>query len=86
MMSCSKCGGETRITFMVGVSAPSSIEGKFSKSALRRKDVHFTHANWETINSVCVDCTHSHFGYGNYVSRLESELKRLKEKYEPEKK
>ncbi len=78
-MKCPKCDSTNiRIQVPVGVSAPAELEGKFSKAMFRRADVNLTHANWECLDRVCVDCCWSCNGYGNYVSRLATENESLK--------
>lgn len=80
-MICPKCGSSNiRIQVPVGVSAPAELEGKFSKGMFRRADVNLTHANWECLDHICVDCCYSSNGYGNYVSRLADDNTKLTER------
>jgi hypothetical protein len=70
------------------VSAPSELVHQLSKANLRRKDVYLMGVNWETADHICDNpaCGQVIDGFGNYVTRLEAEVKRLKAQYEPEKK
>lgn len=79
MFECIKCGAETRMQLLVGVSAPSRLTGKLSKQNLRGKEVWLTHANWETADYICTntECRHVTDGYGNYVTGLEKKVAQL---------
>ena len=79
--SCLKCGSPTRIQVQATISAPGDLAHQFSKQNLRRKDVYLLGVNWETADFICTNpkCGVVRDGYGNYVSKLEKEVKRLKE-------
>jgi len=78
MYNCENCGSETRIHVQAILSTPSSLEGQFSKSNLRRKDVYLMGVNWETSDYICEKCGLVKNGYGNYVSNLKKENCELK--------
>ena len=82
---CSKCDSPTRIQVQAVISAPGNLFHLFSKQNLRQKDVYLMGVLWETTDIICTnpDCNHIDMGYGNYVTKLEKEVKRLKSKYEP---
>ena len=78
MISCQHCGSENvRIQGQATLSAPGELMYKFSKSNLRRKDVYLMGVNWETCDIICGDCSRVTPAYGNYVSRMEKEVKKL---------
>ena len=77
---CERCGSPTRMQVLATISAPGELAHKFSKQNLRRGDVHILGVNWETADYICtnVKCRHVLDGYGNYVSNLEKEVKKLR--------
>lgn len=79
MHNCTKCGKETRMQVKAVLSAPSSLEGRFSKTNLRSKDVYLMGVNWETADYICEHCRTVENGYGNYVSRLERKNEEMKQ-------
>lgn len=79
-MKCLKCGSPTRMHVQAVISAPSDLAHRFSKTNLRRSDVHLLGVLWETADYICTKCGHIHDGYGNYVSNLKRENERLKSK------
>jgi hypothetical protein len=66
------------------VQATLCTDGKyyanFTKRNLRYKESYLNSVNWETADFLCVNkkCRHVTNGLGNYVSRLEKELAKLK--------
>lgn len=86
MRKCSRCGADQRMQVQAVISAPAELERQFSKQNIRRKDVHLMGVLWETADFICTNpkCGAVDDGYGNYVTNLEKEVKRLKKKYEPE--
>lgn len=84
-MNCPKCNNEMRMMVQVTVSAPSSLESNFSKSNLRKPEVHIMGVNWEMADFFCEaeNCRTNIPGHRNYVQKLKEEVTRLKEKYEP---
>lgn len=79
---CEICGSDDiRMQVQATISAPAELNHLFSKSNLRRKDVYLLGVNWETGDFLCSNCGHIVIeGYGNYVSRLEKEVKELRKK------
>lgn len=84
MSKCPKCGSDTRIQVQAVISAPGELAHQFSKKNLRRKDVHLMGVLWETMSSICTNekCQHVTDSYGNYITKLEYENKRLKKENE----
>lgn len=82
--SCLKCGAPTRMQVQATISAPGDLAHQFSKQNLRRKDVYLLGVNWETADFICTNpkCGSVRDGYGNYVTNLEKEVKRLREMLE----
>lgn len=82
---CSKCDSPTRIQVQAVISAPGNLFRRLSKRDVRRSDVQIVGVLWDTTDIICTnsDCCHISNGYGNYVTNLEREVKRLKSKYEP---
>lgn len=83
-MKCEKCGHTTIFMVQAIITAPSEFFHKLSKQNLRNKDVMLQGVNWETADIICQNpqCNHVLAGYGNYVTKLENEVKRLKALYE----
>lgn len=54
-MLCPKCGKQTEMHVKVGLSIPSDMAGKLSKSRIRNKDVDISWADWDTAYVEC-DC------------------------------
>lgn len=78
---CPKCGHtELRMHTQVTLSTPASMYAQFSKSNLRKKEVHLESANWETSTIICPKCYWTNEGYGNYVTRLRVENEELKKR------
>jgi hypothetical protein len=84
-MNCEFCGSPTRMQVKATISAPGEFAYNLSKKNFRRSDVYLMSVSWETADFICTNpkCRRVNGGYGNYVSNLEKEVKRLKEKYEP---
>lgn len=66
---CPQCGKMMRIMGQCTLSAPAELYGRFSKTNIRRKDVHMIGANWETFDFIC-ECGYTKDACGNYVSRM----------------
>ncbi|MFT4064333.1 hypothetical protein [Paraburkholderia sp.] len=62
------------------IKAPGELYRNMTKAAYRRKDVELWGVLWETADFICTNekCGHVTDGYGNYVTRLAKENKRLK--------
>ncbi len=84
--NCPKCSGPMRMQVQAVISAPSNLAHRLSKANLRSKEVYLMGVLWETANHICTNpkCCHVLDGYGNYVTNLEKEVRRLKNAYEPE--
>ena len=84
-MKCERCGSETRMQVQAVISAPGELAHNLSKKNLKRKDVYLMGVNWETADYICTNqkCGKVFNGYGNYVTRLEKEVDRLRTKDEP---
>lgn len=84
-MKCEHCGSATRMQVLVVISAPGYLNRILSKQNLRRKDVRLKGVLWETADFICTnsECGKVKDGYGNYVTNLEKEVNRLRNKYEP---
>ncbi len=80
VFNCEMCGSPTRMCVQAIISAPGELAHKFSKQNLRRADVYLLGVKWETADFICTDpkCRHVTNGYGNYVSNLEKEVKKLR--------
>jgi len=85
-ITCERCGGDMRMQVQCIISAPAELAHQFSKSNIRRKDVYLLGVMWETADFICntPGCGYIINNYGNYVSNLQKEVERLKNKYEPE--
>lgn len=61
------------------IAAPAGLAHQFSKQNLRRADVYLMGVNWETMDFVCgnPECARVTDGFGNYVTRLESQAGKL---------
>lgn len=81
-MTCERCGAPQRIQLQATLSAPAELSHRFSKTNLRRGDVHLVGVNWETGDLICTnpECCCVVNAYGNYVSRLEKEVADLRRK------
>jgi len=65
----------------IGIKAPSSYEGKLTKSMFLKKDVQLKYAQWDTASYSCPHCGHFVGRLGdNYVTKLEDENKELKDR------
>lgn len=68
----------------VSVQAPGELYHHLPKRSYRRGDVQVLGVLWETADFICTKCCSLVIdGYGNYVTRLQKEVKRLTETYEP---
>lgn len=83
-MKCIHCGSPTRMQVQATISAPGELAHQFSKTNLRRKDVHLIGVQWETADFICTnpECQRVTDGYGNYVSNLKKENERLARAWE----
>lgn len=76
-MKCGRYGEETRMQVQATISAPSTMYANLSKINLRKKEVSLLSVNWETADIICT-CGYVVNGHGNYVTRLEADVARLK--------
>lgn len=78
-MKCERCGSDTRMQVQAVISAPGELAHRFSKQNLRRSDVYLMGVLWETADFICTNpkCGKVLDGYGNYVTDLKKETKRL---------
>lgn len=79
-IKCPKCGGPVRIMVQATLCTDGKYYGNFTKQNLRHKGSYLNSVNWETADFLCVNekCRRVTNGLGNYVSRLEKELIKLK--------
>lgn len=80
-VKCVRCGSDTRMQVQALISAPSWMEGEFSKTNIRRKDVHLIGVNWEAADFICTNhkCRYVLSRFGNYVTNLKKENEQLKQ-------
>lgn len=79
-MICDHCGSPMRMQVQAVISAPSDMMHMLTKQNLRSKDVNMMAVLWETADYICTspECGRVVDGYGNYVTNLEKEVKRLR--------
>jgi len=66
----------------IGISCPSEYEGRITKSMFIKKSVQIEYANWETASYICPKCEHRIPGLGNYITKLQDQIKDLKTEVE----
>jgi len=85
IMDCPKCGTEMRMHVQVIISAPSSMEGNFSKRNIRKKEVYLLGVKWETADYICKSCGTIIPDCGNYVCELENKIQKLEKQLKGDK-